>query len=91
VSQATYSSVDSNNVVELLSEYTEMQKIIDETIEKYMPKFIKLILEKVDNPLEIEAWMEELKRCRNEDLPLETRYIIAIAIQRKTEELELLI
>jgi hypothetical protein len=91
VSQATYSSVDSNNVVELLSEYTKMQKIIDETIEKYIPKFIKLILEKVDNPLEIEAWMEELKRCRNEDLPLETRYIIAIAIQRKTEELELLI
>jgi hypothetical protein len=35
--------------------------------------------------------MEELKRCRNEDLPLETRYIIARAIQRKTEELELLI
>lgn len=91
MSQATYSSVDSNNVVELLSEYTKMQKIIDETIEKYIPKFIKLILEKVDNPLEIEAWMEELKRCRNEDLPLETRYIIAIAIQRKTEELELLI
>jgi hypothetical protein len=91
VSQVAYSSVGSNNVVELLSEYTEMQKIIDETIEKYMPKFIKLILEKVDNPLEIEAWMEELKRCRNEDLPLETRYIIARAIQRKTEELELLI
>ena len=91
MSQAAYSSVDSNNVVELLSEYTEMQKIIDETIEKYIPKFIKLILEKVDNPIEIEAWMEELKRCRNEDLPLETRYIIAIAIQRKTKELELLI
>jgi len=32
--------------------------------------------------------MEELKRCRNEEISLEIRYVIAKAIQRKTMELE---
>lgn len=88
LSQSMYSNREGFKAVELLDKYAEMQRVVDETLEKYMPRFIKLLLEKVDDPVKIEAWMEELKRCRNEEISLEIRYVIAKAIQRKTMELE---
>jgi len=41
-----YSNREGFKAVELLDKYAEMQRVVDETLEKYMPRFIKLLLEK---------------------------------------------